>query len=216
MNLPFTTEQFLKVFEVYNQAVWPMQIAFVLLALTAIGMAVYKKNYSDILISSILAFYWLWMGIVYHLLFFTSINKAAFIFGTLFIVQGLIFVFFGVVRREVSFLFQKNIYGLIGAALILYALAFYPMLGFELGHRYPQSPTFGLPCPTTIFTFGLLLWTDKRVPVVIMIIPFLWSLIGFTAALKLGIKEDIGLLIAGLSASFIVVLRNFRFGGLMR
>lgn len=30
-------------------------------------------------------------------------------------------------------------------------------LSMRLGDGYPLSPTFGLPCPTTIFTFGIFL-----------------------------------------------------------
>ena len=32
MNLPFTVEQFLRIFEKYNRAVWPMQVLLVILA----------------------------------------------------------------------------------------------------------------------------------------------------------------------------------------
>jgi len=39
---------------------------------------------------------------------------------------------------------------------------------------------------------------------IIFIIPIVWSLVGFTAALKLGIYQDIGLLIAGVISSVIL------------
>jgi len=85
----------------------------------------------------------------------------------------------------------------------------YPLLGYFLGHIYPASPCFGVaPCPTTIFTFGLLLLTVKRVPKYLLIIPLIWSFIGFTAALKLGIKEDIGLLIAGVATLILTIKRD--------
>jgi hypothetical protein len=83
-------------------------------------------------------------------------------------------------------------------------------LGYFLEHVYPQSPTFGLPCPTTIFTFGLLLLTDKNVPIAVLMIPFVWSLIGFTAAFSFGIWEDTGLLVAGLVGTALLVIRNRR------
>jgi hypothetical protein len=84
----------------------------------------------------------------------------------------------------------------------------YPTLGYFLGHIYPKSPTFGLPCPTTIFTFGLLLWTDVKLPKTILIIPFLWSLVGFTAALTLGILEDTGLLVSGVLGVGLILFRD--------
>lgn len=148
------------------------------------------------------------MGIVYHLIFFSAINKAAYIFGALFITQGILFFIWGVIKGELSFEYRKNINNNAGLVLLLYALIIYPVLGYNLGHSYPYSPTFGLPCPTTILTFGLLLFTNKKIPVYILIIPLLWSVIGFTAALTLSIYEDIGLLIAGLTATTLLLISN--------
>ncbi len=41
-----------------------------------------------------------------------------------------------------------------------------------------------------------------------IILPFIWSLIGFTAAFKLGILEDIGLLVAGVVGTGMILARN--------
>ncbi len=211
MKLPFSTEQFLEVFRNYNLAVWPAQIVLWLLAVMVIILAVKPQAFSGKYISGLLAFFWLWMGIVYHLMHFTEINKGAYLFGGLFIVQGILFWMVGVWQNKLAFRFQPNVYGLTGAVLLLYALLIYPVLGYALGHIYPASPTFGLPCPTTIFTFGILLWADKKLPFFLLIIPLLWSVIGFMAAVSLGIKEDIGLLIAGLLASFLIFRHNKTF-----
>ncbi|MCX6132165.1 MAG: DUF6064 family protein [Ignavibacteriales bacterium] len=208
MNLPFTPDQFLLVFEHYNNAVWPLQIVFNVLGLTAIILAVEKNVLSDRLIVAILAFLWFWIGIAYHLSFFTAINSAAYVFAILNAIQGSLFLVFGALYRRLSFHFRPNVYGFTGALLLLYAMILYPLLGYLFGHVYPKAPTFGLPCPTTIFTFGLLLWTDLKVPKNVLIIPFLWSLIGFSAALKLGILEDTGLLIAGIVGTALLVHRD--------
>jgi len=76
----------------------------------------------------------------------------------------------------------------------------YPLLGIALKHDYPRAPMFGVAhCPTVIFTLGLLLWTDNgKLPRYVLVIPLIWSVIGFTAAISLGIREDIGLLVAGI------------------
>lgn len=208
MNLPFTTEQFLSVFEHYNQAVWPMQIVLNLLGLVSIILAVRRTRFSNRLIAASLGFMWLWIGVVYHLAFFSGINPAAYAFGALNIVQGIVFLVFGLFYQRLSFRFKPNVYGIVGALVILYAMLIYPILGNILGHPYPQSPTFGLPCPTTIFTFGLLLWTDIKLPKSVLIIPFLWSLIGFSAALTLGIREDIGLLVAGIVGVTLIIMKD--------
>jgi hypothetical protein len=208
MNVPFTQSQFLEVFQHYNLSVFPMQVILILFAIGAIVLSINKRRNSGIIISIILSFFWLWMGVVYHLLHFTHINKAAYVFGIIYIIQAGLFFYFGIIRKSISFRYQSNIYGLLGLLLIVFALIIYPILGYIFGHMYPQSPTFGLPCPTTIFTFGILLWSESKVPVWLLVIPLLWSLIGFTAALSLGIFEDVGLLVAGLLATFFILMRN--------
>ena len=207
MSLPFTTDQFLNVFAAYNNAIWPLQFLLSVLGVLAIVLCFRAKALS-VLISAILAGLWMWMGLVYHVMFFSTINPAAYIFGGLFVLQGVLFFVSGLLRRDITFGFEPGFRGYTGIALLAYALIFYPFLGFLLGHLYPSSPTFGAPCPTTIFTFGLLLLTKNRLPWFLLIIPFLWSIIGFTAALQLGIREDIGLLISGIISTSLLLLRK--------
>ncbi len=206
--MPFTIGQFLEVFAAYNRAVFPMQVILVSAALLAIFLAVKASKSSSKFISTILAFLWLWMGAAYHLSFFSSINPVAVLFGAFFIFEAVILFYTGVLKDELSFRFRFDTSGVLGILLILYALVVYPLLGIVFGHVYPQSPTFGLPCPTTIFTFGLLMWTDKKVPWYILPIPFLWSLIGIAAALSLGIWEDIALPLAGIIGTAVLLWHN--------
>jgi Family of unknown function (DUF6064) len=208
MKPPFTLEQFLGVFESYNQEVFPMQIVFYLLSIFAVYLVLKPNAYSDKIISFIVAFLWLWMGIVYHLIYFTVINKLAYFFGAFFIVQSLLFVVLGAFQGRFRFRFQKDKYKITGIILILFALIIYPILGYFFGHIYPSSPTFGLPCPTTIFTFGILLLNEKKCPISILIIPFLWSIIGFMAAFQFGILEDTGLIVASLIGTTLLIYRN--------
>lgn len=208
MEMSFTTEHFLNVFKSYNLTVWPAQFILLILAILSIYLAVYKTKYSNKIILAVLVFYWFWMGIVYHFIFFTAINPLAYFFAGLFVLQGVLFYFFGFVRDELHFKYVNNVKGLTAIILFLYALIFYPLLGYAFGHHYPGTPTFGLPCPTTIFTFGLLLLLEGKVNKFLFVIPVLWSLIGFTAALKFGILQDIGLLV-----SSILTLVVFSFSG---
>ena len=209
MDLPFTTEQFLNVFRDYNTAIWPVQVAAYLLGLAALGLAIRRTSWSDQVIGSVLAAFWLWMGAVYHLTFFREINSAAVLFGVLFLAQGLLFAYIGFIRNGLTFRVRTDRYGWVGGLFIVYALVIYPILGAQLGHGYPQAPMFGVaPCPTTIFTFGLLLWTGGRVPGWLLLLPTLWAVVGFTAAFTLGIIEDIGLLVAGLVGTGLLLYLN--------
>ena len=208
MKLPFTLEQFLDVFRQYNISLWPMQILLIILALVATYFSMVKRSYSDKIILFILTFLWLWMGIVYHLIYFSSINKAAIVFGSLFIIQSLLFFYLGIMKDKLRFQFNLNKYGVTGMALIMFALIVYPLLGYWFGHVYPSSPTFGLPCPTSIFTFGILLFSSSRIPFIVIIIPAIWSIIGFSAAVSVGMKEDTGLLIAAFICTSMIIYKN--------
>lgn len=149
------------------------------------------------------------MGAVYHILFFSDINRAAYLFGGLFLVQGLLFLVAGGFLGNLDFQVRADLSGIAGGVLVLYAMVIYPALGALLGHGYPSSPVFGVaPCPTTIFTFGLLLWTRGRAPGWLFVIPVLWSALGFLAALQLGILEDIGLLVAAVVAGTMLLVRD--------
>jgi hypothetical protein len=117
--------------------------------------------------------------------------------------------FAGVIRPRLSFQLDTNPFALTGIILIVYAMLVYPILGTLLGHGYPRSPSFGVaPCPTTIFSFGLLLLTTAKVPKSVLVIPFLWSLLGFTASYLRGVREDIGLVVASALSEGLLLWRD--------
>lgn len=201
MTLPFDAGQFFAVFARYNTAVWPAQMVLIGLALVAVASATRPRTWSGPTIGAILALFWIWMGGVYHIAFFHVINPAALAFGVGFVVQGLALAVFG---TKLRFAFRAAGRGVVGAVLIAYALIAYPAIGWAVGQRYPATPTFGLPCPTTIFTLGLLLWTEPRHARPLMIVPLAWSLIGTSAAFQFGVWQDLALGAAGLAAAVAV------------
>ncbi len=202
MQLPFTIDQFIGVFASYNTAVWPAQIVLNAMAAVALIFAIRRYPHADLVISSILGLLWLWTGIAYHWVFFTDVNPAAYGFGILSVVQGGLFLRVAA-RGAMQYRFASDWRAILGGIFLLYGLLIYPILGHFLGHVFPGSPTFGAPCPTTIFTFGILLWA-KDVPRHVVVIPAVWSLIGSSAAFSLGIREDLGLLVAGLAGTALL------------
>ena len=143
-----------------------------------------------------LAVHWAWSALAYNAVFFTRIIPAARVFAGLFLLQAVLFLWLGVFRPRISFSWSRTPRHLIGATLGVYALA-YPLLSLLLGHQYPQIPTFGVPCPTTLFTVALLLMVDPPLPGSLTVIPVIWSLIGGSAAVLLGVTPDLMLLVAG-------------------
>jgi hypothetical protein len=204
MNLPFTQRQFFEVFSSYNEDVMPLQIGLFLLGLSAFLALAVRRPDSDRVISAILAGLWAWMGIVYHLMYFREINPAASVFGAAFLGAAAIFAWTGVVRRRLVFDCESRARRITGHALIAYALVGYPLLSAMLGRAFPELPTFGLPCPTTIFTLGMLAFLSAPFPRYVFAIPIAWALVGSQAALLLGVYEDLGLLVAALAGIWLV------------
>ena len=204
MNPPFTRQAFFEVFRLYNEAVWPLQLAFNALALAALALVFVRRGGSGRAVAAILAVLWAWMGIVYHLVYFREINPAATLFGALFLAGAAAFAWAGVVRGRLHFVPTGGAAGAVGWALVAYALVLYPLAAVLLGHGYPAMPTFGLPCPTTLFTLGMLAFLKPPRPVAVFVVPLLWTLVGAQAALAFGVLEDFGLLVAGIAGLWLV------------
>ena len=140
------------------------------------------------------------MGLVYHLAFFARINPLAYVFGALSLAGAGVFVWLGMVRRELDFNLRREARSAIGLVLVAFALVIYPTWSTFAGHAYPNLSTFGLPCPTTIFTIGMLAMARGGKVRLALIVPILWSLVGGQAAFLLDVPPDLGLLAAGLIA----------------
>lgn len=107
------------------------------------------------------------------------------------------FIWQGVVRRNLTFRWMPGRKAIAGSVLIVFALLVYPVWSAYAGHPYPATPTFGLPCPTTIFTIGLLWFAVPPMPRSALIVPVLWCLVGAQAVFFLGVQPDLGLIAAG-------------------
>jgi hypothetical protein len=194
--LPFTAEQFFGVFRAYNESVWPAQVILLALALLACALVFTRRRWSDVVTSAVLGALWLWLGLAYHWAFFAEINPLAYAFAALSVAGGLLFLWHGVVRQGLRFGASCTPRSLMGFALIGFALLLYPSWSLYAGHAYPSMPTFGLPCPTTLFTIGMLAFLLPPYPRSPLIVPVLWCLVGVQAALLLGVHQDLGLLVA--------------------
>lgn len=132
--LPFTHEQFISVFAAYNLGMWPAQLVAYVLGLAVVLAIVRRSRLASVLVPSTLAVMWLWTGVAYHWLYFSSINKAALAFGASFVLQAALFGF-AAVRRRVEPVPRNGGAGW-GWALVCYALVLYPLAGLASGQAY--------------------------------------------------------------------------------
>lgn len=205
MQLPFTTFEFFRVFADYNEAVWPAQLLFLLMALVATALVPSRAPWSDMLIATFLAAFWLWMGVVYHLYFFTGINPMAYAFAAISVAGAAVFLWHGLYRRRLQFGWRRSGWNVAGACLIIFSLAVYPVWTWRSGHTWPAMPTFGLPCPTTLFTVGILAFLVPPYPRSVLLAPLSWCVIGVPAAFLLDVTPDLSLLAGGALAVALAV-----------
>ena len=203
----FSIEDFMLVLELYNTTIWPMQIVAYLLVILVLFFSFKPSKYSQKIIMVILSFLWLFKGIVFSLVFWAPTHFFGYVFGICCIVQGLVFLI-GLKGTDLSARVESRVYSITGIILVLYAAIGYQVFGYFLGHIYPKFFPVGLvPCPTTIFTFGIFLIIHKRISIKYYAIPLIVALGGFLAAYN-GIYEDIGLIIAGLLGTYLIIRRN--------
>ena len=131
-------------------------------------------------------------------MYFSAVNTAAYLFGPIFVFEALILLVEGTIRNRIRFRDSSDIRGWFALTLIAYSLLVYPLLGLWVTHPYPETPLFGVvPCPTTIFTLGLLLIVLHARRLLLGAIPIAWAAIGGSAALLLEVPQDLGLVVAG-------------------
>ena len=205
--LPFTREHFLSNFVTYNEAIWPAQIVAYTLGLAAVVLLL--RRTADRTIAGILAAMWIWTGVGYHGLHFSQINRMALAFAALFVVQGAAIAYAGIARERLRFGIVTGLVAWVGIAFVAYSAVLYPLLGTLTGHAYPEMPMFGVtPCPVTIFTFGMFLLTNGHMSYWLLVIPFIWSLIGGSAAFLLAIPQDWLLLASGMITLLLMVMQD--------
>lgn len=207
--MPFTLEEFLGIFETFNHAIFPLQIIMYVVAVGMLVISIIRTRKYDMFIPIILGLIWIFVGLTYHILSFSSINNAAFIFGIAFIVAGILLIMNSFSKQTLKFGNTINLFSIVGWIYIFYSMIMYPIWGLSFGHGYPEVPLFGVvPCPVVIFTMGIFLLSRSKIAWYLWLIPSIWSIIGGSAAIKLEITQDFGLIVAGLGGLILILIRN--------
>jgi hypothetical protein len=188
MTLPFTADQFFDVFAAYNRTFWLM-VAGLWLASAGVVLQLLRGRASWDTTTALTAFHWFWAGVAYHVMFFTTVNPVAPLFGLAFVAQAVALVWYGAVHGKLQYGWKRDARHVTAAILLIYSLL-YPALVVLSGDLPPRAPLFGVPCPTTIFTAGVLLSVVDPVPRPLLVVPIVWSLIGGSAALLFGVAPD--------------------------
>lgn len=206
--LPFSSESLFPLFGYYNRAIWPAPVAALLLGTVVFILAFRPIAPGGRIAAAVIALAWLWVGAVFHLKYFAALNFAAPVYGVLFIAQGALVFWFGLIRNRLGFSGRRDAPWWAGVGMMAGALALYPLADGFLGPGWPSVRIFGVtPAPTIPITFGWFLATGTRRPWVLLAIPTSASLVEAYTAFVLRIPHDATVPLAA-AATFALCLRR--------
>ncbi len=176
--LLFTPRTYYRLFEIYNAAIWPAQVAamgsgLAILVLLRRGGAGRSRA-----IAAILAACWLFVAIAFHARRYATINTAGSYFAWGFGIEAALWIAMGVPAGGLTIDMPRDLAGRAGLGIFLFALILEPLAAPLLGRGWKGLEIFGVaPDPTAIATLGLLLLTRARHRWLLMVIPILWCAI---------------------------------------
>src|SRR5215469_6219893 len=198
-----------------NAAIWPIQLVWYSSAAAMIGLAFWPSRRASQLICLLAAAYLTWVGIVYFRVIDSDMGvldgviNLAWLWAAIFILEAILFLVAGLVRRDLVFAPRWNLSSVLGALFMLYALVAYPIIEMLGGQPLRASPLFGLsPCVTVFFTFGLLLWARPPAPKYLLLLPLAWALEAAPGNIAMGHVADFPLILVGMITVGLIIWRD--------
>jgi uncharacterized protein DUF6064 len=198
-----------------NAAIWPMQLVWYASAAAMIGLAFWPRRRASQLICLLAAAYFVWVGIVYFRVIDSDMGvldgviNLAWLWAAIFILEAILFLVAGLVRRDLVFAPRWNLSSVLGAVFMGYALVAYPIIEMLGGQPLRASPLFGLaPCVTVFFAFGLLLWARPPAPRYLLLLPLAWALCASPSNIAMGHVPDFPLILVGMITVGLIIWRD--------
>jgi hypothetical protein len=185
--LLFSPRVYLRMIERHNEAVWPLHIPALLLGATIVVLAVRPRPWSGLVISVILAVVWMWVAWSFLWNRYSTINWAAAYAAPGFVVEALLFLWLGGVRRRLHITENMAIPRVIGLGLFLYSLVLHPFVAILSGRPIHAAEVFGIvPDPTVIATLGFLSLASGSSAALLLAVPSAWCIASWATLHSLG------------------------------
>jgi hypothetical protein len=186
--LLFSSRAYWRLFELANEAFWPLQIPVLLIGTAILALLFRPRSWSNRAIPAVLAAAWLSVSFGFLWTHYAAINWAAIYFAPAFVGEALLVLWLGTVRGRLAFAAKHGVAEVIGIALYFYALAVHPLTALVAGRPLQAAELIGIaPDPTAIATLGLLSLSPRGAGTVLMVmLPIIWC---FASALTLWTME---------------------------
>jgi hypothetical protein len=172
--LLFSPRTYYRLFELYNEAIWPGQVLAAAAGLATLALLLRPTAWSGRIVAAVLAACWLWVAWAFLFTRYATINWAAPAFAAVFAFEALLLALAGVIGGRLKFAAAGRGLRRVGVAVFVLALILLPLLGPLYGRPWSQVELFGIaPDPTAIGTIGVLLAADRIRPT-LLVIPFAW------------------------------------------
>lgn len=209
--LLFSPRTYYRLFELYNGAIWPLQVVALGLAAAIVQMSLAGGPRRARAIAAILAAAWLWVAWAYLYQRYDTINWAARYFAIGFAVEALLLFLRGTILGRLQFDPAADAVARCGAGLLLFATIVQPLIGLIVGRPWSQLEVFGIaPDPTAVATLGVLLTVPGRVPWELLALPLLWCAISGAMLWTMGSPDALVMPAAGVVALALATRKMLR------
>jgi hypothetical protein len=184
--LMFSARSYHRLFELYNQDIWPAQVVALLAGLAVMAGAVGGGAAASRLATLLLGLAWLWVARAFHLERYAAINLGAPWFAAGFVLQGLMLLWMAAKPIPRLIRFNASPAAWVGLAIVCLAVAVYPLLPIHEGRYQSSGEVFGVaPDPTAVATLGILLLVRARWP--LWLAPAAWCTLSGATQMALGV-----------------------------
>lgn len=205
--LLFAPRTYYRLFELYNAAIWPTQLAAAALGIAILAALARPRPWHGRAIPLALAGAWLWVALAYHRGHYATINWAADYYAIGFAVEALALTFMAL-AGGMAIDWKASGGARLGAAMFVFALTLQPLIGPLFGRPWPQVEIFGIaPDPTAIATIGLGLIAAGRRRWLIVPIPIAWCAVS-GATLWVMKSPEFAVLTAAIVVALIALWRQ--------
>jgi hypothetical protein len=199
--LLFSPRTYYRLFELYNEALWPAQLAAAAIGLAILVLLLRPAPARSRAAAALLALCWLFVAIAFHLQRYATINWAAVWFAAGFALEAALLLAIGAIGGGLAPRAATGQARRIGVGFFLFALVLQPLIGPALGRAWPQIELFGLaPDPTAVATLGVALFATGRARWALLAVPLAWCLVGGATLWTMAAPDAALLPLAGLVA----------------
>jgi len=204
--LLFSPRTYYRMFELYHGGIWPVHVIALASGASIAALARRVDIWAQRMVAGVLAAWWLWVGIAFHLNRYATINWSAKYFAALFVIQALLLVWHGIIRGRLPVRVSRNPANMMALGILLAASVVYPFAGRLAGREWTQVELLAItPDPTAVATLALLALSIRRAPRSLIVIPVVWCAIGAATLWALGSAETWVVLILGISGLAVAI-----------